>query len=1176
MSQTESAILALAELEGIQPRYTDTTGTLRETSVETAQALLAAMGCPVSGEAEARDRLTSGSSAAARNGNWQVVEAGAATTWAGAPFAGDAVIELEDGSVMPVPGSAPAALPALPPGLHKLMSDGAATTLISAPRSLALPTRSWGVTLPLYGLRTADVGGIGSYLDLVKAAASLAKAGAGFVGLNPVHAGFPTDPWMASPYSPSSRRQLNVLHIAPENEPGATATPLIDYQAEIPARMAALREGFTEAALTPEFDAFRSAGGEGLERFGTHQALSDMLGPYWPDWPEAYHHPEGAAVLAFAAKHGREIAFHIWLQWQADAQLGKAAQAAKHARHGLYLDLAVGTHPAGAETWGEPELFARGVSLGAPPDAFSPDGQSWGLAPMIPGVLAAKGFAPFAETLRTQFRHAGLVRVDHILGFDRAFWVPTNGAPGAYVAMPRDAMLAVARLEAARAGALIVGEDLGNVPDGLRAALADSGILSCAVAQFERDDDGWRDARSYPVAALASFGTHDLPTWAGWKAGRDIDARARIQSQPDADRDSQQEDRAREVAAFVSHIGGGSRLAMEQFLARTGSRLVALQIEDTLALEDQPNLPGTTSEYPNWRRRLPLPPEALGTQDALAEAARVMRGAARKDEDMERIKVTTQPIEGQKPGTSGLRKKTPVFMGPHYLENFVQAIFDGIGGADGKTFVVGGDGRYFNDRAAQVILRMAAAQGATRVIVGQGALLSTPAASNLIRTRATDGGIILSASHNPGGPKADFGVKFNTPNGGPAPEGVTAKIHAATEMLTSYSILETQEIDLSTPGEHWLGDMAIEVVDPVAAYAEMAETLFDFERIRSLFASGFRMRFDAMNAITGPYATAILEERLGAPKGTVVHGTPLPDFGGMHPDPNPIWASDLMEEMMGADAPDLGAASDGDGDRNMIVGPNCYVTPSDSLAVLAANAHLCPGYSDGLKGVARSMPTSRAVDRVADARGLDCYETPTGWKFFGNLLDAGRATLCGEESAGTGSDHVREKDGLWAVLMWLDIIAATGKSVPELMKEHWTEFGRTFYSRHDYEAIETEAAEGVVAALRGKLASLPGQTVAGRTIEAADEFAYDDPVDGSRSENQGLRLLFDGGGRAVFRLSGTGTSGATLRVYLEDYTDDASRFDEDPQVALADIISAAAELSELTARTGRSAPDVRT
>ncbi|MEE4121391.1 MAG: alpha-D-glucose phosphate-specific phosphoglucomutase [Paracoccaceae bacterium] len=543
---------------------------------------------------------------------------------------------------------------------------------------------------------------------------------------------------------------------------------------------------------------------------------------------------------------------------------------------------------------------------------------------------------------------------------------------------------------------------------------------------------------------------------------------------------------------------------------------------------------------------------------------------------MDVITVATDPIEGQKPGTSGLRKKTHVFMGPHYLENFVQAIFDGIGGAQGKTLVLGGDGRYFNDRAAQVILRMAAAQGASRVIAGASALLSTPAASNLIRTRRTDGGIILSASHNPGGPDEDFGVKFNTPNGGPAPQEVTERIHAASREVREYRILESQDIDLSRPGETTLGAMTIEVVDPVADYAALMERLFDFDRIAALFAGSFRMRFDGMNAVTGPYARAILEGRLGAPEGTVVHGHPLPDFGGMHPDPNPIWAKELMDAMMAEGAPDLGAASDGDGDRNMIVGPHSYVTPSDSLAVLAANAHLCPGYADGLAGVARSMPTSRAVDRVAEARGMACYETPTGWKFFGNLLDDGRVTLCGEESAGTGSAHVREKDGLWAVLMWLNVLAATGKTVPRVMADHWAEFGRDFYSRHDYEGLDAGVAGKLMEDLRLRLDHIAGTEWGGRMVEAADEFAYDDPVDGSRAEAQGLRVRFSGGGRIVFRLSGTGTSGATLRVYLEDYTDDPARFDEDPQVALAPMIAAADGLAGIAARTGRTAPDVRT
>jgi phosphoglucomutase len=534
----------------------------------------------------------------------------------------------------------------------------------------------------------------------------------------------------------------------------------------------------------------------------------------------------------------------------------------------------------------------------------------------------------------------------------------------------------------------------------------------------------------------------------------------------------------------------------------------------------------------------------------------------------------TTPFSDQKPGTSGLRKKTRVFMGPHYLENFVQATFDVVGCA-GKTFVLGGDGRFYNDVAVQIILNMAAANGAARVIVGQGGILSTPAASHLIRLNKTDGGIILSASHNPGGIDEDFGIKFNMANGGPAPEAVTEAIFQRTLSLTHYQ-KSNAEIDLNRIGRSAIGTMVVDVVDPVADYAALMETLFDFDAIRAMFARGFRMRMDSMCAVTGPYAQEILENRLGAAQGTVTHAVPLPDFGGMHPDPNPTWAHELMSEMMGLDAPDLGAASDGDGDRNMVVGRGIYVSPSDSLAVLAANAHLAKGYAAGLKGIARSMPTSAASDRVAAALNIPSYETPTGWKFFGNLLDAGHATICGEESFGTGSNHVREKDGLWAILLWLNILAVRGQSVAEILRDHWARFGRNYYSRHDYEAIETARADTMMTQLRGKLQRLVGQTVQGLRVIAADDFAYTDPVDASVSQNQGVRVIFDGGARIVLRLSGTGTSGATLRLYLEHYQARPEGLDMDAQAALAPVIAAAEDIAQIRTHTARTAPDVIT
>ena len=534
------------------------------------------------------------------------------------------------------------------------------------------------------------------------------------------------------------------------------------------------------------------------------------------------------------------------------------------------------------------------------------------------------------------------------------------------------------------------------------------------------------------------------------------------------------------------------------------------------------------------------------------------------------------PFTDQKPGTSGLRKSSQQFEQPHYLESFIEASFRTLPGMKGGTLVLGGDGRYGNLRAIDVILRMGAAHGLQKVIVTTGGILSTPAASNLIRQRQAIGGIILSASHNPGGPDGDFGVKVNGANGGPTPASFTDAVYDCSKTLEGYSIVDAPAISLQSPGHHTIGKMQVEVIDGVDDFVLLMKQLFDFDSISALIRNDFPLAFDAMHAVTGPYAKTLLEEVLGAPAGSVRNGTPLEDFGGGHPDPNLTYAHELADLLMKGDAYQFGAACDGDGDRNMILGNRCFVNPSDSLAVLTANATLAPGYASGLAGVARSMPTSAAVDVVAKDLGIKCFETPTGWKFFGNLLDAGDITLCGEESFGTGSNHVREKDGLWAVLFWLQILAKRRCSVAEIMAEHWKRYGRHYYSRHDYEAVASEAAHGLYDRLESMLPSLIGQPFAGRSISAADNFSYTDPVDQSVTKGQGLRILLDDGSRVVLRLSGTGTKGATLRVYLESYVPTTGDLDQDPQIALGDMIQAINQLAEITTRTGMDRPTVIT
>jgi len=545
------------------------------------------------------------------------------------------------------------------------------------------------------------------------------------------------------------------------------------------------------------------------------------------------------------------------------------------------------------------------------------------------------------------------------------------------------------------------------------------------------------------------------------------------------------------------------------------------------------------------------------------------------------INIQTKAYNDQRPGTSGLRKKVSHISQKHYLENFIQSIFNTlqqqVEDTKGKTLVVGGDGRYYNKQAIQLILRMAAANGFAKILVGQDGILSTPAASVVIRKYQTFGGLILSASHNPGGPNEDFGIKYNMANGGPAPEQITEQIYANSQNISEYFIVEdTREIDLSTIGQQELDGMIIEIIDPVSDYADLMAEIFDFDAIKKYIQSGFTLCFDAMHAVTGPYALEILENRLGAKKGSVINNKPLEDFGGHHPDPNLTHAKSLADLLFSKNAPDFGAASDGDGDRNMILGRNAFVNPSDSLAVLAANAELISSYKNKVSGIARSMPTSMAADQVAKQKNLQMFETPTGWKFFGNLMDAGKVTFCGEESFGTSSDHIREKDGLWAVLFWLNILAIRKQSVAEILQQHWQIYGRNYYSRHDYEEIESTAANALMDGIKSQQTSLIGKQFGEYQVEYADDFSYSDPVDHSISENQGLRIGFTDGSRIIFRLSGTGTSGATLRIYFDSYEADVNKQQMDSQQSLKELMDIAASISDLEKLTGRTEPSVIT
>ena len=1164
------ALRDLAQAMGILPRWRDVAGAELLTGPDTRRALLAAMGVPAASEAEARESLAN---LRARQATRRIPEeiVAMAGREVRIPLAGaaDWRLELESGRTQEGSDEREIAL-TLPAGLHRLTIGDETCLVIAAPeRAPAVGEftgrgKAWGLSAALYGLRSRRNLGVGDYRDLAEAAEQAARLGADFIGINPVHArGTASDGF--SPYSPTCRTALEPGHIAPDAVPefeccaeairlmeARTAGPgavraadpkprraggLLDREAHERRQRAILETLFhasveADGPATADLAAWRTGPGRTLEWFAVFEAIARDHGPDWRAWPRALQAADSPQVRRYASENARSVRFHAWLQWLAGRQLVEAQDAARGAgmAFGLYLDLAAGVRPGGADTWAAPACFARGVSLGAPPDAFSPDGQIWNLAPFSPPGLRAAAYRPFIGMLRAAMAHAGIVRIDHVLGLNRSFWVPESGAPGGYVSYPLEPLLALVRIEAARAGCIVVGEDLGSVPPraaqaarrrrtaGLRGpAVRDGRARIPATSALPRgqprlrrhprhaDPEGLVVRPGHRAAAPprldhgeGPLGGARCPRGGARRAvppageGRTRPAGPRSRSAATRGRrcDHRRGPRpprrrrlraARRPVGRTLLVSSGSRTCPARLTSTpTGAadtrwgwrRWPTLRVSARSRLSSVRGEPASRAENSSARRLDNGRDTRLDNADRGQESRhfvpcrrrdrrrfprkrRRQRQALQQGSSTMGVKIVpTTPFEGQKPGTSGLRKKTAVFMQPGYLENFVQSVFDAVGGLHGKTLTVGGDGRFFNKRAIRTILGMAAASGADRVLVGRNGLLSTPAASAVIRARGTDGGLILSASHNPAGEDGDFGIKYNIPAGGPAPESVTDAIYRRSLEIDEYRILDAGDVDLSTTGTRFLGETAVEVIDPVAIHAGLTRDLFDFDAIQTLFASGFSMRFDAMHAVTGPYAKAILEDELGAPRGTVLNGEPLPDFGGGHPDPNPVHARTLVDLMMGPEAPDFAAASDGDGDRNMILGRGTYVTPSDSLAVLAANATLTPGYAGGLSGVARSMPTSRAADRVAAKLGIGAFETPTGWKFFGTLLDAGLATLCGEESAGTGSDHVREKDGLWAVLFWLNILARRRESVREILAAHWAEYGRDYYSRHDYEGVD--------------------------------------------------------------------------------------------------------------------------